>query len=298
MARVLVVGATGLLGNEVSHRARTAGHQVRVLVRAGSAGRPRLEAFGCEAVEGDLKDGASLDIACRDIDVVVTTANSMLSKRTGDSLESVDRKGSLDLVSAASRARVKRFIYTSVSPQFTDNVPFIRHKREVERAVRASGMTWFILQPTAFMEIHAGPVGGWDLRKGHVRTSGDGRTPIGYISVHDVAAFAAAAITQANGNRDLLLAGPEPLSARDAIQIAERETGKRFKVQRLPLPVLKIARPLVEPFNPTLGSLLSMIVEQEQTPVALPVAPYAEFNVVPTTFADYVRRHVTGQEDS
>lgn len=290
MARVLVVGASGILGGEISARARAAGHHVRVLLRPGSAARPKLESLGCEAVEGDLKDMASLDRACSDIDVVITTANSMLSRRSGDSMESVDRQGSLELVNAASRAHVERFIYISVSSQFTDAIPFIRCKHEVERAVRDSGMNWFNLQPTAFMEVHAGPLAGWDIRHGKARVSGEGHTPIGYISVQDVAAFAVAAITHPSVNRDLSLPGPEPLSAREAIQIAERETGKKFKVQRLPLPVIRVARRIVAPFNPALGSLLAMIVEQEQTPMSLPAAPYAEFCIRPTTFADYVRR--------
>lgn len=293
MARVLIVGATGLLGGEVAARARAAGHDVRVLVRLGSAKAPRLESLGCEVVEGDLKDRASLDRACDHIDVVVSTANSMLSRKRRDSLESVDRQGTLDLVTAAARAHVGRFIYISVSPQFTDDIPFIRYKHEVEKAVRASGMSWFILQPTAFMEIHAGPAAGWDIRHGKARMSGEGRTPVGYISVQDVAAFAVAAISHPTVNRDLLLPGPEPLSAREAIHVAEQVTGKKFKVQRVPLTVLRVMRQIIEPFNGNLGSLLGMLVEQEQTPVSLPAAPYAEFRTRPTTFAEYVTRQLS-----
>lgn len=290
MARVLVVGATGLLGARVSARALAAGHLVRAMVRLQSKGRHALASSGCELIEGDLKNPATLDAACRGMDVVITTANSMLSRRRGDSIETVDRRGGLHLVGAASRAGVTRFIYTSVSPQFTETIPFIHAKREVERAVRTSGMAWVTLQPTAFMEIHAGPLGGWNLRANRARIAGEGTTPVGYIATGDVAAFAVAAIDHPTVNCDLPLAGPEPLTAMEALHIAEGVTGKRFTVQRMPISVIRVGSRLVQPFNPVLGSLLSMIVEQDKTPLALPPTPWNEFGIQPTAFESYVRQ--------
>ncbi len=246
--RLLVVGATGLLGSAICSRARAAGHDVRALIRAESARAASVRALGCETAVGDLKDPDSLAQACRGVDAVVTTANAMMSRARGDSLETVDRLGSRALVEAAARAGVSRFIYTSIERGVPDNNPFVRYKREVEQAVRGSGMTWTVLQPTAFMEVHAGAPAGWDLAGGRARVVGAGTTPVGYIAVDDVAAFAVAALTHpAARNCDLPLAGPEPLSAADAIRIAEQVTGRAFRVQRAPVALLRSYGPRPAP---------------------------------------------------
>lgn len=295
MPRLLVVGATGLLGSAICARARTAGYDVRALIRAESARAVSVRGLGCETVVGDLKDPASLAQACRGVDAVVTTANAMMSRTRGDSLETVDRLGSLALVEAAANAGVSRFIYTSLDRTAPANNPFVRYKREVEATVRGSGMAWTVLQPTAFMEIHAGAPAGWDLAGGRARVVGAGTTPIGYISVGDVASFATTAVTHpAALNRDLPLVGPEPLSPTDAIRIAEQVTGRPFKVQRAPVAVLKIVRAGVAPFNPPLASLLGLLIGQTAPDGALPAPMYDTFAVRPTRFADYVRQSVAG----
>jgi len=59
---VLVVGATGLVGNEVCHRLRRLGEQVRALVRTTSS-RDKIETLrssGAELCIGDLKDPRSI----------------------------------------------------------------------------------------------------------------------------------------------------------------------------------------------------------------------------------------------
>ncbi len=297
MPILLVVGATGLLGSAISARARTAGFHVRALIRQESPRAVRLRGLGCETVKGDLKDPDSLVRACLGADAVVTTANAMTSRRSGDSLEAVDRHGSLALVEAAAGAGVARFVYTSVDASAPANNDFVRYKRDVERAVRASGMAWTVLQPTAFMEVHAGAAAGWDLVHGRARIAGAGTAPVGYISVGDVASFATSAVTHpAALNRDLPLAGPEPLSALEAISIAEQVTGRRFKVQRAPLAVLRIARPVVGLFSPPLGSLLGLIVGQASPAGGLPKPLYDTFAVRPTLFADYVRQALALQD--
>src|SRR5688572_27876937 len=96
----LIVGATGLLGGEICRLLAEQGRPVRALVRNTSdpekAGR--LKASGADVVRGDLKDRASLDAACRGARVVCSTASSTLSRQAGDSIDSVDRQGQLNLI--------------------------------------------------------------------------------------------------------------------------------------------------------------------------------------------------------
>ncbi len=291
----LVVGATGMLGLEICRRLRARGQPTRAFVRSGSPKESLLKDLGAEIVYGDLKDTASLESACHGTSVVVTTANSILSRRSGDTLETVDRDGSLALIRAAHAAGVGHFVYVSVSPRLPTTNPFVRYKREVEHALRSSGMKWTILQPGGFMETQAGPVMGWDLQRGRARLIGSGRVPICHIAIADVAAFAVASVDNPIAlNRNLHLTGPEPLTGFGAVEIAERVTGLRFKVQRVPIAALRVVRLVLRPFNPIVASLLAIGIAAEQGEGTDIDPLLREFGVVPTTFEQYVRLQTNG----
>jgi uncharacterized protein YbjT (DUF2867 family) len=243
---ILVVGATGLLGTEICRRLAVQGRHTRAFVRAGSAREALLHEMGVELVHGDLKDGTSVQAACKGATVVVTTANSVLSKRTGDSFQTVDRDGSLALLRAAEASGVRQFV---------------------------------------------GVATGWDFQGGRARLMGSGRVPISYISIADVAAFAVAAIENpAASRRELHIAGPEPLTGLDAVAVAERVTGRRFKVQRIPLAALRVLRWALRPIQPTFSALLAMGIGLELGERVAMEPLLREFGVRPTTFEEYVRR--------
>ena len=291
----LVVGATGLVGSAICRRLRARGTRVRAFVRADSPGAPRLHEIGCDLAVGDLTDEASVTAACHRVAVVVATANTAMRRRSSDRIDAVDRLGLLRLVDQARRAGAARFVFTSVSPNLPVDNTFIQAKREVEAAVEASGMSWIVLQPAAFMEIHTGPVGGWDFARGRARMVGQGRAPASYISAHDVAAFGVAAATASPGtNVRWRLAGPEPLSPIDAIRIAERVTGRPFKVQRMPAAVLRAVSSAIRPFNPTLGALLRMVAAGEHGDTANTAPLAGELGIRQITFEQYVRAAIGG----
>jgi len=232
---------------------------VRGLVRAGSPRAAALAALGAEAAPGDLKDAASVEAACRGATTVISTATSTASRRGGDSLETVDRTGQLTLVEAARRAGVRRFVYVSVSPNLPADNPLVRYKREVEAALRASGLGWTILQPSCLMEVWFSPAVGWDVAAGKVRVYGRGDAPISYISIGDVAELAVLAATRPEvEGRVLPLGGPAPVSQLEAVRIFEEAAGRRLKVQHLPVPVIRALSLLIRPFDPITSSLMAL----------------------------------------
>jgi uncharacterized protein YbjT (DUF2867 family) len=286
---VLVVGATGLLGSRICRRLASRGVRVRALVRPDSPGLVDLRATAVELIDGDLTDHSSLERACVGASAVVTTANAVRGRLPGDNLLSVDLRGQRALLDAARAAGVGRFVYVSVSPKLAANNPFVRYKRDMEQAVRESGLVWTILQPTMFMEIHLGPMLGWDYAAGRSRILGSPDVARSYISADDVADFAARAVDATfAANRQLYLAGPESLTPGEAVTIAERIAGRRFKVQRIPAPVLMLASVLLRPLKPIVSSLLRMAASTNDELVDMtPLA--TEFDVRLTPFADYVR---------
>lgn len=201
-----------------------------------------------------------------------------------------ERLAQLSLLNTANRAGVSQFIYVSLSPRTPANNPFVCYKREVERTIRASGIRWTILQPTPFMEIHAGPALGWDFSKCRARILGSGKVPISYISVHDVAEFAVLAIDSPNAaNRDLHIAGPEPLTAFDAVRIAEKVTGRSFGVQRMPTSVLKVLSSILRPIAPIPSSLLALGAGLNEGDTVDMKPILRDFPVQLTSFEEYVR---------
>ncbi|MEP6690588.1 MAG: SDR family oxidoreductase [Gemmatimonadaceae bacterium] len=228
---ILVVGATGLLGGEICRQLAAAGHPIRALVRPTSA-PDRLEAVratGADMVVGDLLDRSSLNAACAGVSAVVSTATTILSQRSSDSIAGVDEAGQLELIGAASAAGANQFIYLSVSANFDVESPLHTAKRRVEQALRASGVMYTILRPSAFMEVWLGPALGFDYLGRTATIYGDGERAISWISLNDVARFAVGCVDNPRAaNATVELGGPEPLSGRDVVRIFEQVGGKPF----------------------------------------------------------------------
>jgi uncharacterized protein YbjT (DUF2867 family) len=252
----LVIGATGLLGTEVCRRLTESGRQVRALVRetADSGKRAALEEMGAQLVPGDLKEAVGLAAACRGIDEIVTTASSTLSRQGGDSIETVDRRGHLDLIAAAREAGVKRFVYISIPPDLRHDSPLSRAKREVERALASSGIAYTVILANYFMEVWLSPALGFDYPNARARVYGRGDEPLAWVSLHDVAGFAVQALdTEALRNRMVPVGGPENVSPLEVVRTFEEVMGRPFAVEHVPADVLEAERqsaadPLSESF--------------------------------------------------
>ena len=175
----LIVGATGLLGGEICRLLAGQGKAVRALVRETSNAEKvaGLKALGAQVVRGDLKDRASLDAACRGVSVVISTASSTLSRQEGDSIESVDRHGQLNLIEAAEAAGVKHFVLISFANTALD-FPLQSAKRAVEDRLRHGRMTYTILQPSFFMEVWLSPALGFDLANATAQIYGSGHSKL------------------------------------------------------------------------------------------------------------------------
>jgi uncharacterized protein YbjT (DUF2867 family) len=232
---ILVAGSTGLVGRQICLDLVKADEAVRALVRSTSDRTKidTLKSTGAELAEGDLKDRSSLDAACAGVQTVVSTASSTLSHQAGDTIETVDRDGELNLVEAAKAAGARHFIFVSFPP-FPEDFPLNRAKRAVEERLRASDMAHTILWPTFFDEVWLSPALGFDAANAKARVYGSGENKIHWISYFDVAAFAAACVDNpAARNKTIQLGGPEALSPLETVRIFEQETQRRFAVEHV-----------------------------------------------------------------
>ncbi len=109
----LVTGATGFVGSHVARALAKAGDRVRVLVRPTS-NLKALEGIAVEPVEGDLRDGASLDRAVSGVQRVFhVAADYRLWTRHPEEIYESNVAGTQRLLEASKRANVERVVYTS-----------------------------------------------------------------------------------------------------------------------------------------------------------------------------------------
>jgi uncharacterized protein YbjT (DUF2867 family) len=233
---VLVVGATGVLGMEVCRQLAAAGKKVKGLLRTSSQKKKinGLHELGVETVTGDMKDPQSLYQAFQNVDAIISTATSTISHQAGDTIETVDLAGQLNVAEAASAAGVQHVVFISFPPM-TPEFPLQSAKRAVEHRLKSKNFTYTILQPTYFMEIWLGPVLGFDCADAKAVIYGEGKNKISWIAIKDVASFAVASIENpAAQNAIIQLGGPDDLSVLDAVEIFEQESGRTFELQNVP----------------------------------------------------------------
>jgi dihydroflavonol-4-reductase len=108
-----VTGATGHLGNVVVRELLRRGTRVRALVEPGDEGRA-IAGLDVERVPGDVLRPETLDAPFRGADVVFHLAGVVsISSLDIGAVRTVNVDGTRNVVEAARRAGVRRFVYTS-----------------------------------------------------------------------------------------------------------------------------------------------------------------------------------------
>ena len=227
--RVLVIGATGLIGRPVTRHLVHAGMNVRALVRDEPAAAAALPE-SCTRIVGDLRDPASLDAAMADVDILYLSTSNPMTAEAPD--WDPDGDGVQSAIDAAQRAGVRRVMRLSALAidQAADDWWVARTKTDTDAYLMASGVPYTIFRPTWFMESIAlsslGPIL-FDL-------PGDTR-PIYWIAAADYARQVAAAM-QSESARDCVIRvqGPEGVSMSEAFR-RFASVWKQYLI-RLPLP--------------------------------------------------------------
>jgi putative NADH-flavin reductase len=181
--RLLILGATGGTGAQLTRQALERGHSVTAFVRSPQkmAAHEKLQ-----IVQGDARDAGELARALREHDAVLSSLGAAPgSKRDQDIRET----GARSTVEAMRRTNVRRLLVVSAAMLYPDAslagsiVRFIlrRHARDLaamERVVEASDLEWTIVRPP---RLTNGPL------TGRYRISEQHAPPSGVISRADCA---------------------------------------------------------------------------------------------------------------
>jgi len=110
---VLITGATGFIGGRLAQRlVSEEGVQVRALVRNLEKARPLLD-LGCEVVQGDITDLASLQRAAQGCQVIFHAAAWVNERGSHAEVWAVNVDGTQNVVDAALAAGVQRLVHVS-----------------------------------------------------------------------------------------------------------------------------------------------------------------------------------------
>jgi NADH dehydrogenase len=253
--RIFISGGTGFVGRNL--QTALAGRPLRLLVRDETRHSPAT-AGDVEIVVGDVTRPETLRDALSGCEAVISLA--AIIEETGDAtFDAVIRQGNVNLVEAAQRAGVSRFLLMSaLGVRHDPAFPYFEAKWQAEQVVRVSGVPWTIFRPSVIF----GPGDGFvntlaDLvRKAPiVPVVGSGRTKFQPVFVEEVVTcFVKALDDPATAGQTFELGGPDVLTYEQLLDVIAAKLGKRRRKVHVPvglmMPVVKLAKPLPPSLRP------------------------------------------------
>lgn len=239
--RVLVVGATGVLGRHVVPRLVERGHTVCALVRDETAAR-HFASMGVELMLGDIFHRSILDHAAVGCDAALHLATAIPRRPPLDWSRNdlIRREGTRHLLAASQAAGVRRYVQQSIiflygerGEAIVDESAVLRadsvtqSAAEMEEQVRASGLDWCILRGGSFYGPGTDLEARWraDARAGTNRLPGDGAGWVSLVHVIDMARAVVVAAEHAAPGSVFNIVDDDPVRYRDLYAFVASQEG-------------------------------------------------------------------------
>ncbi len=251
--QILLLGATGTIGQATARALLAAGHDVVALVRGPSE-------LPCPSIIADVtQDGAVAGaIKGAQFDAII----SCLASRTGAPADAaaIDHRANSMALRAAQAAGVAQFVLLSAICVQKPRLGFQRAKLAFEAELQSSGLTYSIIRPTAFFKSLSGQVARVAAGKPFVVFGNGQLTACKPISDADLARYLAACLADpALQNRILPIGGPGPaITPLDQAGILGELLGRDVRVKHMPLALMDIIIAALS----TLGQLSPRIAEK------------------------------------
>ncbi len=256
---VLVAGAAGALGREVTRELLTRGHRVRALAHRTPLPEDLHAKVGVH--QADALDPLQLQGACDGIDAVFSCLGASVSPqmfRGRRTFQRVDTPANLNLVDAARNAGSPRFVYVSVAGhEHLGHLRYVQAHEAVVDVLQKSTLSHAVIRPSGFFSAFAELL--TMAKKGPVPIIGDGSVHTNPIHDRDLAVVCVDAIEGEEGER--AVGGPEVLTRREIVELVFRSLGKPVRIRAIPPSIVRVMAPLVRPLNPRFGDLMSFVAE-------------------------------------
>ena len=219
--RVLLLGATGLIGSAVAARLRQDGILLTAVARGGGT---KLRSLGADrVVRLDLRSATRAEdwqAALEDVDGVVNAAGVLQDGGAG-AVWRVHHDAPAALYDACAAAGIRRIVHISAVGADADaRSDFSRSKHALEQRLAASDLDWVILRPVVVVGRAA--YGGSALFRGLAALPllpvPAGTAPIQLVQLDEVAETVALMLAPGAPPRiSLELAAPEPLTFAEVV---------------------------------------------------------------------------------
>jgi NADH dehydrogenase len=240
--KVFLTGATGFVGRYMLKRLLAEGHSVRALVREPQkAGE--LSQGEVDLVPGDVVEGTGLEQGMQGCDAVIHLVGIIVEKGR-NTFERVHHFGTRNVVEAAKRAGIRRFIQMSALGVRADGVAAYQvTKWRGEEEVRHSGIPYCILRPSLIF----GEGDGFVTQMMETMRSapffrpvpGSGKPKFRPIYIEDVTAcFVRALTAEAATHQTIELGGADELALNDVLAEIARCAGVRKPAIHIPMPLM------------------------------------------------------------
>ncbi len=261
--QILLLGATGFIGQELARQLIAQGHAVRALVRNPSRLPTDIRSQLGDVVVGDLSRENDIATALAGIEYVYHLARPLV--KTWEEFTKHEVEATRRIARACLAANVKRLIYTgTIDPYYagssgqtiTEDTPFDPHirwrnyyaqsKALSEQLLMSlhgqSGLPVVIMRPGIVIGRAGSPyhwgVGMWSWNA-VCQIWGRGRNPLPFVLVEDVArALVTALDAEGIEGESFNLVADTQLNALDYLQALEECTGVEF--QKIPTPPWKL----------------------------------------------------------
>jgi uncharacterized protein YbjT (DUF2867 family) len=289
---IVIAGGTGNLGTALIPLLTARGHPVRVITRDPARTRPRTAA-GIELVTADVRDPDAVARA-------VAGARTVISAITGfggpgaAGAPAIDRDGNRNLIAAAKAHGVEHFILISVVQAAVDHpIELFRMKFAAEQELRASGLPWTIVRPTAYMETWVGLLGRPLLQTGKTRIFGSGRNPINFVSARDVAGIVDIAVADAGMRGEVVeIGGPEDLTFDQLVARFEATTGRTGVKSHIPVAMMRAMALIMRVANPVMAGQIRAGIVMDSRDMRFRAPPVSQRfpSLAQTSIEEMVRR--------
>lgn len=253
---ILVTGASGYVGNNLVRRLVQLGRPVRAMAGSVEKALVRLKDVEprIEIVKGDVTRPETLEEWMEGVDVVIHLVAIAIEKgkRT---YELINTQGTINVVEAAKKAGVRRFINMCQNGASPD-VPyrFLRSKGIAQEYVARSGLDWTALRPTViwgpqdeFANIQARLI---KMTPIVFPIVGDGKAQFQPVYIGDVVeAFVRCVADPSTIGHEYELGGPEVLTYDEIVRRVLKALGTNRLRLKVPVGLL---RPVVAIMQATL----------------------------------------------
>ncbi len=311
--RVMLLGATGTIGQATARALIRHGHEVVCFVRANGAapsGQKLAALGGTEIRHGDVTDPDSI---ARDgfrgeaFDVLV----SCMASRTGAPKDAwaIDHKAHSQALTVARQAGISHMVLLSAMCVQKPLLAFQQAKLAFESELIASGITWSIVRPTAFFKSLSGQLD--RVRKGKpFLVFGNGElTACKPVSDDDLGDYIAGCIAdETRHNRVLPIGGPgEAITPKQQGELLFAALGKPPKFRHVPVAFLDAIIATLSTFGRVVPSMAEKVelarigryYATESMLVIDPVTGRYDARATPSTgtetLADFYARLVKGE---